>query len=125
MACCGLDKDRPLYVVIPIVATVLLCAAVGAAVALVLSPFSRRARKATKVICLFGVATIREVRDRVLERSYLLSPRFRCVASGKIMRVSPWLGGIIYKRTGMVLLAGLAVLALICWAAVHFLVRTG
>ena len=123
MACCGLDKDKPLYVVAPVLAALLLGAAAGAVAAALLSPFSRRARRATKAILLFAAAAVREVRDRVLKKSYLLSPRLRCVIAGKVMRVSPRLGGLLYKRLGTVILLGLLAAAIVCWTVLHGSVR--
>ena len=118
MACCGLDKDKPLYVVVPIVTSVLVGAVVGCVVALVLSPFSRSARRATRVIYHFGASAVREVRQRVLKRSYLFSPRFRCVVSARLMRLSPRLGGLVYRRMGTILLAVFLLTGVGCWLAI-------
>ena len=119
MACCGLDKDKPLYVVIPIVAAVLGLALAGGLAVLLLSPFSRRCRRATRVIWLYMLATVKEVKERVIGRTYILSPRFRCVISGRLMRLNPWLGGVVYKRLGTLCVSALIVIGAGLWLALR------
>jgi len=119
MACCGLDKDKPIWVVLPVVLLVLLAALVGCLAALLLYPFSRRARRSVSLIGLFIAATFRELRDRLWGRAYLISPRLRCAVSGRLMRFSPRFAGFVHKRLGSIVLAMVLVAGVACWLALR------
>ena len=125
MACCGLDKDKPLWIVVLVVVAVLVAAVGGCAIALILSPFSRRARRSLKVIALFIGATSTELRERVLEHTCIVSPRFRCAVSGSVMKLSPRLAGFVHKRLGSILLATIAALIVGCWILLRLAMSAG
>ena len=119
MACCGLDKDKPLYVVFPIVAILLMAVFIGGFTALLFSPFSRRCRRATLVIWLFGASTVQEVKKRVLGRTYFINPQYKCLIAGRVMRVSPRLGGLLFKWFG----TATAIFACIICLGILFILR--